>query len=262
MKKLLSLANILALAGTLVINYLANTGAFGGNTIASVSAAFPTYFMPANYAFAIWGLIYLALIGFVVHQGRALAGNPEATMLVARIGGWFILSCIANSGWVLAFVYGYTGLSVLLMLMLCLALAILVRNTDMELTDPPFRTILFVWWPICLYAGWVSLAFFANLAFWLRKIEWTGLGIHAAIWAILFVLLAGALHLYVTWKRNMREFALVGVWGLIAVGVGNLDRARAVSVAAFAMAAVLFISSGLHGWRNRATSPFRHRVRN
>jgi hypothetical protein len=64
-----------------------------------------------------------------------------------------------------------------------------------------------------------------------------------------------------TWKRNMREFALVGVWGLIAIGIGNLDRAWAVSIAAFVMAAVLFISSSLHGYRNRATSPFRHRIR-
>ncbi|HEY4110346.1 hypothetical protein [Puia sp.] len=257
MKKLLPLANIFALAATIIINYLSNTGAFGGNTIASVSAAFPTYFMPARYAFSIWSLIYLALIGFAAYQGRALSGNSEATTLVDRIGGWFLLSCIANSCWVLAFVYGDTGLSILLMLVLALSLMMIIRRTDMELTDPPFRTILFVWWPFCLYAGWISLAFFANLAFWLRKIEWNGLGIHAAIWAIIFVFIAGALHLYMTWERNMREFALVGVWGLVAIAIGNLDRAWAVSVAAFGMAGILFISSGLHGYRNRATSPFR-----
>src|ERR1700744_4453738 len=112
MKKLLALANILALAGTIVINYLSNTGAFGGNTIAAVSAAFPTYFMPARYAFTIWSLIYLALIGFVAYQGRALSGNAESESLVDRIGGWFLLSCLANCGWVFSFVYGYTGLSV------------------------------------------------------------------------------------------------------------------------------------------------------
>jgi len=261
MKKTLSLANGVALLITIVINYLANTGIFGDNTMASISAEFPTYFTPARYAFSIWILIYLGLLAFAFHQARALSGNPEATDLVDRIGGWFLLSCLANCCWVLAFCYGYIGLSVLIMLVLCLSLAMIVLRTDMELTDPPLRTIAFVWWPFSLYAGWISLAFFADLSVWLRKIEWTGWGIHAAIWAIIFIIIAGALHLYLTWRRNMREFALVGVWGLLAIGITDLYQGPTVSVVAFAMAAILFVSSNIHGFRNRATSPFRHRVR-
>jgi hypothetical protein len=256
MKKTLALANILALLVTIVINYLSNTGVFGGNTMASVSAAFPAYFTPAPYAFSIWIAIYLGLIGFVVYQGRALSGNPEAMTLVDRIGGWFILSCVANCCWILAFLYGYTGLSLFIMLVLALSLGMIIVRTGMELTEAPPATFFFVWWPFCLYSGWISLAFFANLDFWWIKTEWMGFGIHAAIWAILLIAIAGVIHLLVTWKRNMREFALVGVWGLIAIGIANLHRARAVSVAAFIMAGILFISSSAHSMRKGASSPF------
>lgn len=261
MIKSLALANIFALLLTIIVNYLSNTGAFGGNTMATVSAAFPAYFTPARYAFSIWIFIYLGLIAFVVFQGRALSGNSDAVVLVERIGGWFFLSCIANCSWILAFLYGYTGLSLFIMLVLCLSLAMIIIRTDMELTDPPPSIIFFAWWPFCLYSGWISLAFFANLDFWLVKMQWSGLGIHAAIWAVIMVLIAGALHLFMTWKRNMREFALVGVWGLIAIGIANLHRAWLISVAAFIMAAVLFISSSIHSMRKGASGPFGPRNR-
>jgi hypothetical protein len=261
MSKTLALANILALLLTFIINYLSNTGAFNGNTMATVSAAFPAYFTPARYAFPIWIFIYLALAAFAVYQGRALSGNAEAVSLVDRIGGWFILSCLANCCWVLAFLYGYTGISVLIMLVLAFSLAMIIIRTDMEITDPPALYIIFVWWPFCLYSGWISLAFFANLDFWLIKTEWSGLGIHAAVRAIIMVLVAGCLHLYLTWVRNMREAALVGVWGLIAIAIANLHRAWAISITAFIMAAILFISSSLHGMRKGASGPFGKRVR-
>ena len=54
---------------TLVINYLSNTGIFNGNTVKIVSDKYHNYFTPADYAFSIWGLIYLDLIVFVFYTG-------------------------------------------------------------------------------------------------------------------------------------------------------------------------------------------------
>ncbi len=67
MKKILSVLNIFALIITIFINYLSNTGAIGGKTIAAVSEKYPALFTPANYAFSIWGLIYLGLLCFIVY---------------------------------------------------------------------------------------------------------------------------------------------------------------------------------------------------
>ena len=77
---------------------------------------------------------------------------------------------------------------------------------------------------------------------------------------MIMIAAAGALHLFMTWKRNMREFALVGVWSLGAIAVANREQAAPVALAALIMAGILFISSGIHGYRNREFGPFRKRL--
>lgn len=144
--KLLAILNVLGLAATIVVSYLSNTGIFNGQTMASVSARYPTLVMPAPYAFSIWGLIYLSLIGFVVYHAR----------VGTRVGWWFLVTCVANCCWVLAWLYGWTGVSVALMVVLFGALLRIVVLTDMELTDPLWPEIVFVWWPFCFYTGWIS----------------------------------------------------------------------------------------------------------
>ncbi|MHA4808597.1 hypothetical protein ACX0G9_10855 [Flavitalea flava] len=265
MKKALPIANGIALIITIIINYLSNKGGFNGTTIAAVSAKYPALFTPAGYAFSIWGLIYLGLICFVVFQLRGLWSKPgtitkaETDVLTRQTGWWFVLSCLANSAWVLAWVFEFTGLSVLIMVVLLFSLLKIILRTDMELTDPPLRTIAFVWWPFSLYAGWISVALIANVSAWLVKINWNGFGIGEVSWAIIMILVAGGINLFMTWMRNMREYAFVGVWALVAVGVANRDRESPVAPTAFFVAGILFLSSCIHGYRNRKFSPWRKR---
>lgn len=91
----------------------------------------------------------------------------------------------------------------------------------MELSNPPFKKIIFLWWPFCIYSGWIAVALIANIAAYLTKIQWDGFGLSQITWTIIMILVAGAINLFMTWKRNMREFTLVGVWGLVAVAVTN-----------------------------------------
>lgn len=72
---------------------------------------------------------------------------------------------------------------------------------------------------------------------------------------IIMILAAGAINLAVTWTRNMREFALVGVWGLTAVAVSNWGDVPIIAYTALAVAILLLISSGIHGFRNRKSFP-------
>ena len=125
MKRGLPVINIIALVGTITISYLSMTGIFNGNTMATQSARYPTLFTPAPWAFSIWGLIYIALGAFVIFQARAIIpprnssqaqAAEEAKTLQKQIGGWFLLSCIANSCWVIAWMYDQAGLSVLIMI--------------------------------------------------------------------------------------------------------------------------------------------------
>jgi len=280
--------NIIGLLLTIAVSYLSITGLFNHNTMSLQSARYPSLFTPAPWAFSIWGLIYLGLAGFVIFQAR---NNPEAAELRSQIRSWFLLSCFANSCWVIAWMYDLAILSILLMVILLFSLFMIILRTDMELTDPPLRTIAFVWWPFCLYSGWITVALLANIAAVLGRqttLQPVAAGHQPTLQtavpillqpeplAIVLTLVAGLIYLTMTWLRNMREYALVGAYALVAVGVADLHRSpaviphpsavvinlppsHAVSTTTFIIAGILFLSSSYHAYKNRAYSPFRKR---
>ncbi|MEO6695200.1 MAG: tryptophan-rich sensory protein [Ignavibacteria bacterium] len=260
MKKILIVSNAIALFVTIIVNYISSLGLLNGNTISNVSAKYQNLFTPAGYAFTIWIFIYLSLILFVIYQSRSLFKDVNGEDTIAlKIGWWFVISCISNCLWIIAWLYEFTGLSVLIMCLLLFSLMKIVVNTRMELDDAPLDRIAFVWWPFSLYSGWIAVALIANVAAYLTKLNWDGFGISKISWAVIMICAAGVINLLMTWKRNMREFALVGVWGLVAVAIANLQGSQSIVIAALIVSAILFISSGIHAFKNRKSFPLRSR---
>ena len=85
MKKTFQLLNVIFLVVTILMNYLSNTGIFNGETMASISAKYPSLFTPAGYAFSIWGLIYLGLFGFVLYYGVFSKNSETKEKTVQKI---------------------------------------------------------------------------------------------------------------------------------------------------------------------------------
>ncbi|MBU2920151.1 tryptophan-rich sensory protein [Winogradskyella psychrotolerans] len=255
MKKTLQIGNIIALLITIFINYLSNTGTLNNTTIGEVSNSYRSLFTPAGYTFAIWGVIYLLLIGFVIYQGRGLFKDVKNDDVVLKTGWWFILSCLFNSLWIFAWIYEYTGVSCIFIFLLLFSLLKIVLNNRMELDDEPLPIIAFVWWPFVIYSGWVTVASIANVSTYLVKIDWGGIGLSDLTWAIILIAIAVFINVIITWKRNMREFALVGAWALIGIGNANKLNNETLMYIAFISAAILIISSSIHGFKNRDTSP-------
>lgn len=251
MKKLLQIANGVALIGTIIVNYLSNTGIFNGNTMSSVSARYQNLFTPAGYAFSIWGLIYFGLLAFVIYQGLSLFKKTDYTGIVLKIGWWFVLSCVCNCFWVLAWLYDYTGLTVLIMLLLLLSLIRIIVNLNMKRGKVQLKESAFAWWPFAIYSGWIAVALIANIAAYLTKIQWNAWGISETSWGIITICIAGAINLFVTWTRNMSEFALVGVWALVAIAVANRYVSQPVVETALTVSVILFMSSAIHIFKTR-----------
>jgi hypothetical protein len=248
MKKVLQIANGFFFIITVIINYLSNTGIFNDNTMASVSARYKNLFTPPGYAFSIWGVIYLGVFAFIIYQARSLFKKNASDEIVVRTGWWFVLTCIANCSWVLAWLYKYTGLSVLIMLVLLVCLLRIVSNANKIRADARIKT--FVIWPFSIYTGWICVALVANIAAWLTKIEWNGLGIAQTSWAIIMICVAGAILLFVALNYTMPGFSLVGVWALIAIAAADWDKARLVAQAAVVVSIILLISFVLQGINN------------
>lgn len=257
MKKILKVLNIIVFLIMVGVNYISNTGAIAGETMATVSAKYENLFTPAGYAFSIWGVIYIGLLSFVVFQARELFSDRNKSNVTEQIGWWFVVSCAANILWIFAWLNEYLLLSVLIMMFLLFSLIRIIYNTRMELDDEPLKVIAFVWWPFSFYSGWIAVALIANVAAYLTSIGWNGFGISEITWTIIMILIAGVINLVITWTRNMREFALVGVWALVAIAVANWNDQPSVVVTALVVAAVLFVSSSVHGYQNRETSPWK-----
>ncbi|KIA88423.1 hypothetical protein [Kaistella jeonii] len=245
MLKKLQIANGFFLVFTIIFNYLSNTGIFNGKTIANVSDQYHNLFTPAGYAFSIWGVIYLLLIGFVFYTGRSLF-NPsknESDGFVEKIGWWFVISCLANCAWIVTWLYGFTGISVIVLLVSLVALLIILLEALKYNSGVAQKWFINI--PFQIYTGWVSVALIAAVAAWLTKIKWSGLGISEINWTIILIIIASLIHLFMTWKKNAPVFAFVAVWALIAIAIANKEVSQEIYFIALSFAGMLFISSCL-----------------
>ena len=255
-QKILLLSNTITLLFALVMNALAGSAVFNGTSVAEVSARYESLFTPAGYAFAIWGVIYLLLIAFVGFQWYSrIKLNQDENL--NRTGFWFAISNLANGFWIAAWVSGYIGMSVVLMLVLLLSLIVLTIQLRLEIWDAPVRIIVFVWWPVCIYTGWIIVATVANISAFLVSINWNGGFLSPQIWTIILIAVATAIYLFLISTRNMREAAMTGVWALIAIAVKQWQENQSIVIAAIVAAAILFFAVSVHGYKNRNTSPFK-----
>ena len=121
------IAVLITLIGTLAVNFLAEALPLNGQTSAEIANRLPIFFVPANYVFSIWSVIYLLLIGNGVYQMRpSQRENPR----LRRIGTLFVLSCFANSAWLVLFHYEYFPLTMIAMVILPVTLIVIYLRLD------------------------------------------------------------------------------------------------------------------------------------
>lgn len=182
-------------------------------TIAARSAELRTPLVPAGYAFAIWGPLFLWFLVLAVRQ--ALPGErarlPRAGWLIALVfalnAAWEVYVPWRDLDW---------GSSLILLASLCLALGLGIALGD-RLTAA--RDRWFLVYPLQALAGWLTAAFFANLSSTLVLAGLTSEGSTVSL-----LLLALLLVVAVAAALRMASYAYVlpAVWALIALVVSNL----------------------------------------
>ena len=247
--------NTVSLLVMLSGNYFWGSGALGTTTVGEISAKYTTLITPAGYAFSIWGIIYLLLIAFVVYQWVNRSPEKDRESLEPS-GPWFLISNLANLGWLIAWTNDQIGWSLVLMALLLFSLIRLAIRLRLEIWDAPVRIIGLVWWPICIYIGWIVLAAVLNVAVYLKSIGWTGGPLSESQWAITMILAAGLIYLFLTFNRNMRETSFVGIWGLVAIMIALPPDEAAIWWTALVVSVVIFTAANVHAMKNTYTLPF------
>jgi len=254
MKKFYAIANLLVILGVIAWNYGANAAGINGNTVGSISDRINSLFTPAGYAFSIWGLIYLGLVAHGIYQVRLAFSPTVQDEVITRVGPWLIIANLANAAWIWFWLNESTGISVIMMLVILVSLVIIIVRLDMERWDAPAGILVWVWWPLCLYSGWIAVATIANVAAWLDSIDWNFL-FSEVTWTVIMIIAAALLNLLMILTRNMREFAAVGVWALVAISVRHWGDTPVLQWTAMTCSIILFIAIIIHGYLNRASNP-------
>jgi hypothetical protein len=230
--------NIVALLVVLVVNGLASALPIAGQTTGEISDRFDVYFVPAGYVFSIWGLIYLALIGFAIYQVLPSQRNDPR---LARIDPFFVVSCIANASWIVAWHYEQFALSVLFMLLLLISLIVIYLYLGIgrgRVAMGAERWLLHV--PFSLYLGWITVATVANITTFLEYIGWGAWGIPEPSWSAIMMVVGLIITTLMMLRRRDVAYGLVIIWAYIGIAV-NFPDVPVVNLVAWLGAALVVI---------------------
>lgn len=236
---------------TLVVNSMASSGALGGTPTAAISNAYPIYFVPANLTFAVWGVIYLGLAAYVVYQ--ALPAQRENPYL-RRTGWLFVLSGVANAGWLALFQYEQFIASVPVMfILLGLLVAIYLRLDVGRAVSPGVRWFAQV--PFSIYLAWITIAAIANVAQALYAQGYENLfGISGAAWAAIMLVIGTGIIAAVVWRGGGNiPYALTAIWAITGIVIKQ-NSTPLVAGTALAMIGVIVAVLVFSLWQGRADS--------
>lgn len=229
---------LLSTTGVIVVNGLANALPLNDKGTGEISDQFDVYFVPAGYVFAIWGVIYLALIGYSIYQ--ALPAQRENRRL-QRIGYLYVLSCLANVAWLYlwhweVFEVTIVAMGVLLLALIAIYLILGIGRHRVSAGETWLVRVAF-----SLYLGWITVATIANATSLLDHLKWDGWGIGAEWWA--FIMLAAAVFIAsaVSVTRGDVVYVAVIVWAFAGIAVKH-DYTTNVAIAAWVAAGVVALT--------------------
>lgn len=236
----LQAANVIAIFITILVNMLANILPLNGVFTGQVSDSYPNLFTPSGYVFAIWGVIYVLLVTFMIYQART---NQRSQGYLTRIGFLHLLAAIGNISWLFLFHYSYGVpslflLSLVPMTVLLLSLLAMYVRLGIGISEVSMKEKLAVHLPVSVYGGWISVAIIANIASALNVLV-PGIPLPTQeVWTAAVIVVALVINLLMILKRSGIAFALVFVWAVVGIAVKQM---ASVTIMATAVAAALVV---------------------
>jgi hypothetical protein len=243
--------NIVAYVAMIAVNGLADFLPINGQTTGQVAHQYPNLFEPAPITFSIWLLIYSLLFLFCIYEGSTLFEDEKKVIdkkerVVEIIGYRFIVSCILNIAWILAWHYHLLLFSVIIMLGLLVTLISIFKKVHAAATYAGRKARWFVYAPFSIYLGWISIATIANITVYLVSIEWNGWEVAEWLWACIMIILGTILGILMLLRRNNTFYALTIAWALAGIFSQQYKTAgsfNTVAITAVSASALLLLLS-------------------
>jgi hypothetical protein len=269
-KKLWAILCMVGLVLALGTNTLAINLPLGGNNTAQVSNDYPSLIVPANFAFAIWGPIYLGLMALSLIFLIGAFSPLDKLNFLPDIGPYYLASSILNSLWIVSWHYRLFPLSVALIFGLLASLALIFIQFDPHLKGKPPGTLLFFRLPFGLYFGWVSVAAMANVATMMIAEDWAPYAGDPALWTMSLLVVGTVLGLWMVLGRDSIGYGAAIAWAIWGIYVKRSNNpqdgtlgiqwlallASLLLIIVVLTKAILLLGKGLPGVRSQQDSPF------
>ena len=179
---------------------------------------------PASYAFAIWGLIYLALISYGIYQFQSVSRRDP---VIQSLNIKLMVACLSQMIWVVVFTWQLFWLSVVAILVILGALILAYQTLGEEIRKSSRPISLQRRWqvhiPFSIYLAWISVATIVNIACALTIINWSGWGISPVAWTIAMIGVSFILATIALIQRQDYAFAGVFIWAYGAIALRHVD---------------------------------------
>src|SRR5699024_9470368 len=204
--------NLVLLLLTLGVNFLGGTGRINDASQQDVSNMYHTLITPAGFTFSIWGVIYgLLLISLVVMLIKEKDSYYQAA--IDRVTPLLWIAFVTNMVWIVTFSYLQIGLSTIFIFIYLVSLVILLQRLR-HLNDKKYWLLPLTFG---LNTGWLFIATVVNIAAYLVQIGWDGFGLAEDTWALIIMIVALLLAIFVQSQVKNAAFSLPIAWAFFGI---------------------------------------------
>lgn len=227
-----------------------------GSGVGEIAQEYRSLILPATYAFAIWGPIFILCGFYALHQ--ALPAQRENPIYRA-IGWWTAGAFLMNGAWS----YAYTSRQFILAQVIIFAGLVFAGGSYLRFVRlvPAARATRVDNWLIGptlgLLSGWITAANVAGLAGTLIAQGFVATGQGAETRDAALLLLGGAVAFFVILASRKGpyggwvSYSATVLWAFLAIIVEQRSTS-AITSAAAAVSAILALSAAFGPWRTRA----------
>ncbi|HEY9877031.1 MAG TPA: tryptophan-rich sensory protein [Leptolyngbyaceae cyanobacterium] len=215
----LAIATLVTIFATIVITQILNIiPPPGGELVAKLANGelSGVLILPANYAFAIWGFVYIGIIAYGFYQ---LQPNQRQDSRFRQIDILLIVACLCQIAWMVFFPLRLYWVAVVAMLGILLPLIGIYLKLDIGKTPANRKERWRVRIPFSTYLAWISVASIVNIASALFASGWDGAFLNGQNWTVVMLIVGAVIAAIAAVQRGDTAFVLTFVWAYVAIAI-------------------------------------------